>query len=63
MSGTSTFSEFALQDGSLNLAFAAIGAKYNAAQNLLISGSVLFPLKDSGMRSQPVPVIGIDYTY
>jgi hypothetical protein len=63
VSGTSTFNEFALQDGSVNLAFTAIGAKYNAAQNLLISGSVLFPLMDSGMRSRPVPVIGFDYTY
>jgi hypothetical protein len=61
--GAQTFSEFALQDGSTHLAFVAIGGKYNAAQNLLISGSVLFPLKDSGIRSRPVPVIGFDYTY
>jgi hypothetical protein len=44
-------------------AFAAIGAKYNPARNLLISGSVLFPLKSSGIRSRPVPIIGFEYSY
>ena len=61
--GTSTFDEFAEQEGSLNLAYATIGGKYNFARNMLISASVVFPLKDSGIRSHPVPVIGFDYTY
>jgi hypothetical protein len=63
VTGTSTFNEFASQSGSVNLAFGSIGGKYNPVQNLLISLSVLFPLKDSGIRSRPVPVVGFDYSF
>lgn len=64
VTGTSTFNEFAWQsDANVNLAFGSIGGKYNPVQNLLISASVLFPLKDSGIRSRPVPVVGFDYSF
>jgi hypothetical protein len=63
VSGSTTFDEFALKDGSLNSVFGTIGAKYNPTRNLLISASVLFPLTDSGIRSSPVPVIGFDYSF
>ncbi len=31
--------------------------------NLLISGGVLFPLTDAGLRSQPTTVVGLDYAF
>jgi hypothetical protein len=61
--GSTTFSEFALESGSLNLTFGSVGAKYNPVQNLLISGNVLIPLTDRGIRSRPVPVIGAEYSF
>lgn len=63
VTGSSTFSEFALESGNLNLLVGAVGAKYNPTQNLLISANVLFPLTDRGIRSRPVPVIGFDYSF
>jgi Putative MetA-pathway of phenol degradation len=63
VSGTTTFSEFALQAGSLNLALASAGVKFNPTRTLLISGNVLFPLSDAGIRSRPVPVIGFEYSF
>ena len=37
--------------------------KYNPVGNLLISGSVLFPLTDAGLRSRLTTVIGLDYAF
>lgn len=61
--GSTTFAEFASQPGSLNLALAAAGVKFNPTRTLLISGNVLFPLSDAGIRSKPVPVIGFEYSF
>jgi hypothetical protein len=63
VTGSSTFNEFALQDGNLTSIFAAVGAKFNPARSFLITASVLFPLNDAGIRSAPVPVVGFDYSF
>lgn len=61
--GSASFNEFALRDGSLSLATSAIGVKFNPMRNLLISANLLLPMTDGGIRSNPVPVIGIDYAF
>lgn len=60
---TATFDEFDPRPGSLNLVLGAIGFKFNPKGNLLISGNVLFPLTDGGLRSQLTTVLGFDYTF
>jgi len=50
--------------GSLNLALGVITAKYNIPNTtLLLTGSVLFPLNDKGLKPGVTPVIGIDYGF
>jgi hypothetical protein len=50
--------------GSLNLALGVISAKYNIPNTtLLLTGSVLFPLNDNGLKPGVTPVIGIDYGF
>lgn len=61
--GSASFNEFALRDGNLSLATSAIGVKFNPMRNLLISANLLLPMTDGGIRSNPVPVIGIDYAF
>ena len=39
------------------------GVKFNLAGNLLITGSVLFPLTNVGLRSRVTTVIGMDYAF
>jgi len=58
-----TFNEFATTPGNLNLLMGTVGAKFNPAGNWLISGSVLFPLTDAGLRSRWTTVIGMDYAF
>jgi hypothetical protein len=60
---TAQFNEFEPKDGTLNLLFATVGAKYNPFGNFLISGSVLFPLTDNGLRNRLTTTFGIDYTF
>jgi len=57
------FDEFAQRSGNLNLLFGTVGAKFNPAGDLLISGSVLFPLTDAGLKSRWTTVVGLDYTF
>jgi hypothetical protein len=58
-----TLQTIALSPGSLTSAFAAIGVKANPWRNLLVSGHLLFPLNDSGLRSGVTPVVGFDYSF
>ena len=41
----------------------ALGAKFNATGNLLVSANLLFPLTDGGLRPKVTPVIGVDYSF
>jgi Putative MetA-pathway of phenol degradation len=63
VSGSNTFTQFALREGSLNLVTSAVGVKFNPARNMLISANVLFPMTSQGLRSNPVPVISFDYGF
>jgi hypothetical protein len=50
--------------GNLNLVLGAVGAKFNVpGTHLLLTGSVLFPLTNAGLRPSVTPVIGLDYSF
>ena len=55
--------EFAPRSGNLTLPVGTGGAKYNVTRNLLVSGSVLFPLSNAGLQSRVTTVIGLDYAF
>jgi hypothetical protein len=57
------YRQLELSAGSPSLLLGAVGAKYNVAPNLLISGHVLFPLNNSGLRDLSTIAIGIDYAF
>jgi hypothetical protein len=57
------FMEFSFAGAStLNTLLASAGLKYNVSGNLPVSGNVLFPLTDGGLRSKITPVAGVDYS-
>lgn len=58
-----TFDEFAARPGNLNVLLGTVGAKFNPFGDLLVSGSILFPLSDTGLRSRLTTVIGFDYAF
>jgi hypothetical protein len=58
-----TFQEFAARPGNLNVLLGTVGAKFNPIGDFLVSGSLLFPLNDSGLKSRWTTVIGIDYAF
>jgi outer membrane putative beta-barrel porin/alpha-amylase len=60
---TASFEEFAPKPGNLTLLLGAAGAKWNVKGNALITGSVLFPLTDAGLRSRVTTVVGLDYAF
>jgi hypothetical protein len=52
------------QAGNLNLVLGVVGAKINIpGTSLLLTGNVLFPLTDAGLRPKVTPVIGLDYSF
>jgi hypothetical protein len=57
------FDEFDPRPGNLTLLLGTSGLKFNFAGNLLISGSVLFPLTNAGLRSRVTMALGIDYAF
>lgn len=57
------FNEFTPRPGNLTLPLGAAGVKFNPAGNRLVSGSVLFPLTDAGLRSRVTTTIGLDYAF
>jgi hypothetical protein len=60
---TFTAEEFSPRPGNLSLVLGTGGIKYNPVGNLLISGSVLFPLTDAGLRSHLTTIVGLDYAF
>jgi hypothetical protein len=60
---TASFDALTPQAGNLTLLLGTGGVKYNLAGNLLVSGSVLFPLTKAGLRSHVTTVIGVDYAF
>jgi hypothetical protein len=55
--------EFEPRSGDLTLLLGARGVKVNLAGNLLLSGSVLFPVTTAGLRSRLTTVVGSDYAF
>lgn len=41
----------------------SVGAKYNFARNLLVTGNVFFGLDQGGLRAKVVPLVGLSYTF
>lgn len=60
---TVSFDEFEPRGGNLNLVLGTVGAKFNPARSILISGHVLFPLTDAGLKSRVTTVIGLDVAF
>jgi hypothetical protein len=53
-----------ISTGNLNLLMGIVDAKFNIpGTTLLLTGSVLFPLNDSGMRPSVTPVVSLDYSF
>jgi hypothetical protein len=57
------FQEFELSSGNVNLLFGSAGVRFNPFTNLLISGHLLFPLRDAGLVDKLTPVIGVEYAF
>jgi hypothetical protein len=55
--------EFEPRSGDLTLLLGTAGVKFNPAGNWLVSGSVLWPLTDAGLRSRATVVVGLDYAF
>jgi outer membrane putative beta-barrel porin/alpha-amylase len=60
---STSLDEFAPRSGDLTLLLGTGGVKFNLTGNLLLSGSVLFPLTNAGLRSRLTTVIGVDYAF
>lgn len=58
-----TLAGIAVTPGSVNTVIGAFGAKVNVWRNLLLSGHLLLPFNDAGLRSRATGVIGFDYTF
>jgi hypothetical protein len=58
-----TFDEFAFRGGNLHLLLGTLGVKFNPFGNVLLSGNVLFPLTDAGLKSRWSTVVGFDYAF
>jgi hypothetical protein len=55
--------EFAPRSADLTLLLGTAGAKFNPVGNLLVTGSVLYPLTKAGLRSRVTAMVGIDYAF
>jgi len=50
----------AVTPGTVNLLLAAVGAKISVGGDWLLTGTVLFPLNDNGIKPAVTPVIGFE---
>jgi hypothetical protein len=48
---------------SYNLSQLSLGLKVKPWKNLILYGNVLLQLNNVGLRSNPVPLAGISYTF
>ena len=51
------------REGSLTLGLGAFGFKYNVATRLLLTGHVVVPLTEGGLRSRVTTTFGLDYAF
>jgi len=53
-----------ISSGNLNVLMGIVDAKFNIpGTTLLLTGSVLFPLNDAGMKPKVTPVVSLDYSF
>jgi len=57
------YNQLTLTSGNLNQALGAVGAKVNVGPNFLVTGNVLFPFTNGGLRDRSSFSFGIDYTF
>jgi hypothetical protein len=55
--------EFEPRAANLTLMLGTAGVKFNPLGNWLLSGSVLFPLTDAGLRSRLTIAVGMEYAF
>lgn len=60
---TASFQEFEPRPGNLNVLLGAFGAKANVWGDLLVSGNVLVPFTDAGLKSRLTVVVGVDFAF
>lgn len=60
---SATVPDVAVAKGSFNAAKGSFGLKFNPVKNLLISGNVLVRFDRNGLRNDPVPLVGMSYTF
>jgi len=48
---------------NLNTMLGVAGIKVNLTRTLLLTGNVLFPINDAGLRAKVAPVLGLDYAF
>ena len=53
--------EFLLDEAPLTQTYAIVGVKYPIANRLLVTGSAVFSLTDSGLRAKFAPMVGLEY--
>lgn len=58
-----SFREFQARPGNLTLSLGAVGVKYNLTNRFLLTGHLLVPLTEGGLRSNLTTSIGLDYTF
>jgi hypothetical protein len=58
-----SYDRYFFETGSVSLMRAGVGAKYHLGGNVLLTGSVLFPLTDNGFSAGVTPFIGIEKTW
>jgi len=60
---TRSYTEAVFDQGvRLNTSFTSVGVKFNPSSTVIVSAHVLFPMTNTGLKSRPTPVIGVDYT-
>jgi hypothetical protein len=57
------YRELALTPGNLHVLLGALGGKFNLSPNLLLSGNVLFPLANNGLKDRLTIAFGLDYAF
>jgi hypothetical protein len=54
---------FEYHEGDLTQLIGAAGVKVLVAPHLLLTGNVLFPLTDNGLKAKAIPVVGLEYVF
>jgi hypothetical protein len=57
------YRQLALTPGNLNLVLGSAGVKYNPVPKLLLTGNVLFPLTNGGLRDRLTVAFGVDVAF